>query len=75
MEQLKRLLQRNDLSYYARARIQARITELTPLVLELRKRKIETPDNPATRNGSQQLQDGSCTGHLCLGLDTGSGSY
>jgi predicted Zn-dependent protease len=75
MEQLKRMLKRDDLSYYARARIQARIAELTPLVLELRKRKIETPDNPATRNGSQQLQDGSCTGHLCLGLDTGAGSY
>lgn len=51
MEQLKRLLKRDDLSYYARARIQARIAELTPLVLELRKRKIATPDNPATRNG------------------------
>lgn len=50
MEQLKRLLQRNDLSYYARARIQARITELTPLVLELKKRKIATPDNPSTQS-------------------------
>ncbi|MBD8898002.1 M48 family metalloprotease [Rhodanobacter sp. DHG33] len=54
MEQLKRLLKRDDLSYYARARIQARIAELTPLVLELRKRKIGTPDNPATPDGSQQ---------------------
>jgi len=72
MEQLKRLLKRDDLSYYARARIQARIAELTPLVLELRKRKIVTPDNPATRDGSQQLQDERCAGHLCLGLDTGS---
>ncbi|MEW9573239.1 M48 family metalloprotease [Rhodanobacter sp. Si-c] len=72
MEQLKRLLKRDDLNYYARARIQARIAELTPLVLELRKRKIETPDNPATRNGSQQLQDGRCAGRLCLGLDKAS---
>ena len=54
MEQLKRMLMRDDLSYYARARIQARIAELTPLVLELRKRRIETPDNPATRDGTQQ---------------------
>lgn len=46
LEQLKRLLKRNDLDYYARARIQARIAELTPLVLELRKRKIPTEDNP-----------------------------
>ncbi len=72
MEQLKRLLRRDDLSYYARARIQARIAELTPLVLELRKRRIETPDNPATRDGSQQLQDERCAGRLCLGLDAGS---
>jgi predicted Zn-dependent protease len=64
MEQLKRLLKRNDLDYYARARIQARITELTPLVLELRKRKIQTEDNP---DGRQQLQqDGDCLGRLCL---------
>ncbi|MBD8872110.1 M48 family metalloprotease [Rhodanobacter sp. DHB23] len=54
MEQLKRLLKRDDLSYYSRARIQARIAELTPLVLELQKRRIDTPDNPATPNGSQQ---------------------
>ncbi|BFI95420.1 MAG: M48 family metalloprotease [Rhodanobacter sp.] len=69
MEQLKRLLKRDDLSYYARARIQARIGELTPLVMELRKRKIDTPDNPATPDGSQQLQGGRCAGRLCFGLD------
>jgi predicted Zn-dependent protease len=50
MEQLKRLLKRNDLDYYARARIQARIADLTPLVLELRKRKIQTEDNPDGRS-------------------------
>lgn len=70
MEQLKRLLKRDDLNYYARARIQARIAELTPLVLELRKRKIRTPDNPAaTPDGSQQLQGKRCAGSLCSGLD------
>ena len=46
LEQLKRLLKRDDLDYYARARIQARIAELTPLVMELRKRKVQTEDNP-----------------------------
>jgi predicted Zn-dependent protease len=46
MEQLKRLLKRDDLDYYARVRIQARITELTPLVLELHKRNIKTADRP-----------------------------
>jgi predicted Zn-dependent protease len=69
MEQLKRLLKRNDLDYYARARIQARITELTPLVLELRKRKIQTEDNPDGRQ--QQLQQGGdCLGRLCLDFGT-----
>jgi predicted Zn-dependent protease len=49
LEQLKRLLKRDDLDYYARVRIQARITELTPLVLELQKRKIKTEDSPDRR--------------------------
>jgi beta-barrel assembly-enhancing protease len=50
MEQLKRLLARDDVDYYARARIQARIADLTPLVLELRKRKVQTEDNPDGRS-------------------------
>jgi predicted Zn-dependent protease len=48
MEQLKRMLKRTDLDYYARVRIQARIAELTPLVLELEKRKVKTGDRPDT---------------------------
>ncbi|HKT28336.1 M48 family metalloprotease [Dyella sp.] len=56
MEQLKGLLKRNDLDYYARARIQAHIAELTPLVMELRKRRISTDDNP---DGTSQQQFGS----------------
>jgi len=72
MEQLKRLLKREDLDYYARVRIQARLTELTPLVLELHKRRISTDDNP---NGQQQFQsNGACAGRLCLGLSPVSGS-
>jgi len=65
MEQLKRLQQRPDLDYYARARIQARINDLTPLVMELRKRRIQTDDNPDGR--SQQLQNReACQGRLCF---------
>jgi len=72
MEQLKRLLKRDDLDYYARVRIQARLTELTPLVLELHKRRISTDDNP---NGQQQFQPNeSCDGRLCLGVSPVSGS-
>ncbi|WP_441607564.1 M48 family metalloprotease [Dyella sp. 2RAB6] len=66
MEQLKRLLKRQDLDYYARARIQARIADLTPLVMELRKRRVQTEDNPDGRT-QQQLQPGqSCAGRLCF---------
>jgi predicted Zn-dependent protease len=50
MEQLKRLLERKDLDYYQRSRIQARIADLTPLLLELRKRKVDTEDNPDGRS-------------------------
>ncbi|HVC15777.1 MAG TPA: M48 family metalloprotease [Rhodanobacter sp.] len=69
MEQLKRLLKRKDLDYYARVRIQARITELTPLVLELQKRRVKTADNP---DGRQQFQhDANCDARLCLGAGNG----
>lgn len=36
--QFERLQRRGDLDYYQRARVQARITELTPIVLEIRRR-------------------------------------
>ncbi|QWT20985.1 M48 family metalloprotease [Bacillus sp. NP157] len=49
MEQLRRLLKRDDLDYYQRSRIQARIADLTPLLLELRKRRVATDDNPDGR--------------------------
>jgi predicted Zn-dependent protease len=55
MEQLKRMLKRTDLDYYARVRIQARIAELTPLVMELHKRRISTDDNPDGRQQPDQL--------------------
>ncbi|RUL66302.1 M48 family peptidase [Dyella dinghuensis] len=57
MEQLKGLLKRKDLDYYARARIQAHIAELTPLVMELRKRHVSTDDNPDGNNQTPQLND------------------
>jgi predicted Zn-dependent protease len=72
MEQLKRLLQRPDLDFYARARIQARINDLTPLVMELRKRRVQTDDNPDGRS-QQPLQNGSnCQGRLCFNASGGA---
>jgi beta-barrel assembly-enhancing protease len=73
MEQLKVLLKRTDLDYYARARIQAHIAELTPLVMELRKRRISTDDNPDGSNQTQQQlgSNGACAGKICFGLGNG----
>jgi beta-barrel assembly-enhancing protease len=73
MEQLKTLLKRTDLDYYARARIQAHIAEITPLVMELRKRRVSTDDNPDGNNQTQQQlgSNAACSGHLCFGLGNG----
>ncbi len=42
--QLQNLKRRDDLDYYARARIDARIAAITPQVLELRRQGIKDPD-------------------------------
>ena len=42
--QLQTLKKRDDLDYYARARIDARIAAITPEVLELRRQGIKDPD-------------------------------
>jgi len=42
--QLNTLKRRDDLDYYARARIDARIAVITPIVLELRRQGIRDPD-------------------------------
>ncbi len=39
LDQLHRLLKRKDLDYYTRAQINARIAEVTPIVLEIRRRR------------------------------------
>ena len=44
LNQLKELATRHDLNYYQRARIDARIAEMTPIVLEMRRRKIKPAD-------------------------------
>ena len=44
--QLNTLKRRQDLDYYARARIDARIAAITPTVLELRRQGIKDMDDP-----------------------------
>lgn len=44
LNQLKGLAKRIDLNYYQRSRIEARIAQMTPIVLDLRRRKIKPED-------------------------------
>lgn len=44
LDQLQRLAKRSDLDYYQRARIEARIAWITPIVLEMRKRHLRQQD-------------------------------
>lgn len=66
MEQLKRLLKRPDLDYYQRARIQARIADLTPIVMELHKRHVKTEDSG--ENLAPARAGESCSGRMCFGI-------
>jgi predicted Zn-dependent protease len=49
LNQLNALLKRGDLGYVQRARIEARIAEMTPEVLDMKRRKIRPQDLPADR--------------------------
>ncbi|MCB1554102.1 MAG: M48 family metallopeptidase [Xanthomonadales bacterium] len=51
LNQLQRLKERTDLDYVQRARVEARISAMTPIVLELRARGIR-PDGSSRNNGS-----------------------
>ena len=47
LNQFNALLRRTDLSYIQRSRIEARIAQITPEVLEMQRRKIKPQDLPA----------------------------
>ena len=49
LSQLNGLLKRNDLDYVQRARIEARIAEITPEVLEMRRQGLKPTDQPVDR--------------------------
>jgi predicted Zn-dependent protease len=66
MQQFRRLLNRHGLDYYQRARIQSHIAELTPLLMELRKRHVDTPDHHESSDSSDLGQDGVTQSGLCL---------
>jgi predicted Zn-dependent protease len=64
LNQLKDLLKRSDLDYYQRSRIEARISEFTPIVLELRRRKIKPADQG-------KFAVSACVAQTCNALSSG----
>ena len=61
LNQLKNLTKRSDLDYYQRKRIEARIEEMTPIVLELRRRKIKPSDQGKFETGFSSCISSACT--------------
>ncbi len=63
--QLQRLLERKDLDYYARARIEATVAQITPIALEMQRRNLpQAGDKPDNGNGNQ-LGFHACGGTSC----------
>lgn len=65
LNQLKRLAKRTDMDYYQRARIEARIAQMTPIVLELRRRKIKPEDQ-----GKFAPTSAMCIAEACASLSS-----
>jgi predicted Zn-dependent protease len=74
LDQLNRLLKRTDLDYYSRAQIDARIAQVTPIVLEIRRRHLDRDqdgnDDSSLRNGASPNRQtgfrfGACAGAAC----------
>lgn len=70
LDQLHRLLDRKDLDYYNRAQIDARIAQITPIVLEIRRRHLDKDGSYSNQMQSQERQSGlrfgACAGVQCL---------
>jgi predicted Zn-dependent protease len=70
LDQLHRLLKRSDLDYYTRSQIDARIAQITPIVLEIRRRHLDRGQNGDDSNSLQgpqtDLHFGACAGAACL---------
>jgi predicted Zn-dependent protease len=71
LDQLHRLLKRPDLDYYSRAQVDARIAQITPIVLEIRRRHLDQDQNGNGDGSSLQgqhagLHFGACAGTACM---------
>lgn len=74
LDQLHRLLNRKDLDYYTRAQIDSRIAQITPIVLEIRRRHLDQDQNGGDSSSLQGspspdrqagLHFGVCAGASC----------
>lgn len=70
LDQLHRMLERKDLDYYSRAQINARIAQITPIVLEIRRRHLDRDDNDDNRSRLQAPASG-LSFHACVDDDCG----
>ncbi|MEP6482997.1 MAG: M48 family metalloprotease [Rudaea sp.] len=70
LNQLKDILKRSDLDYYQRSRVEARIAEFTPIVLELRRRKIKPADQ-----GKFGLDVSACAATTCNALSSARNKF
>jgi len=71
LNQLKRLAKRKTLTYYQRARVEARIAQLTPIVLDLRRHNVRPSDQDQDQGGGDsQLGAGAqvCMAGNCKSL-------
>ncbi len=66
LDQLKHLLDRKDLDYYARARIEASIAQITPIVLEMHRRNLPQAGDKSDDDTSNQLGFHACAGVTCM---------
>lgn len=66
LNQLKALRKDGDLDYYQRARVEARITAMTPIVLDLRKRGSKD----STDKEGNGIQAMDCPERFCLGMSS-----
>lgn len=69
LNQLKALSSKQELTYYQRARVDSRITAMTPIVLDLRKRERRSADDD--KNGgfsASAVNPMHCRTHRCPGV-------
>lgn len=74
LKQLKALAGQSDLDYYQRARVEARVSALTPIVLDLRKRGERTAAQGQSGNRAAPAATWTCLRPSCPGQDAEKGS-